>query len=199
MKELTDTQRRVLDAIREQTKMQGYPPSLRELMGELGLQSTNGVRGHLKALEKKGYLNLGTYGLSRQITSTEPFISVPVVGKIAAGNPILAHENNEESLCIGRDFGDTDGTFVMVVADDSVSGSGMLVGDHLVVREGGRLEPGDLGVIQMDGKSVIRRCYCNKEGERKLFLEKASGIEEDTELQNYQIRGKVIGLLRKYS
>ena len=103
---LTDRQRQVLDFISDSIRKRGYPPTLLEIGSHFGIRSTNGVNDHLRALEKKGFLHredLKSRAL-RPLFTEESFVEVPVLGKVAAGQPLLAVQNYEDTVKIDRFF-----------------------------------------------------------------------------------------------
>ena len=151
---LTDRQRQVLDFISRQIERRGYPPTLREIGEHMGIRSTNGVNDHLKALEKKGYLereDLKSRAL-RPVDPTAPssgrgghataavsgqFLDVPLLGKVAAGQPILAVEDAEDTVKVDRFFlgrGDRE-VFALRVKGESMIEAGIHDGDFLLDRK----------------------------------------------------------------
>ena len=112
---LTDRQREILDFITQSIRERGYPPTLREIGLHFGIKSTNGVNDHLRALEKKGYLQredlksralrpVGARGPMRAPSREEDMVDVPLVGRVAAGSPLLAVENIEDTVKVDRFF-----------------------------------------------------------------------------------------------
>src|SRR5579864_7130470 len=107
---LTDRQQAVLDFIQQSIEQRGYPPTLREIGEHMGIRSTNGVNDHLKALEKKGYLeredlkSRALRPLDRDVSPSTEYLDVPLLGRVAAGEPILAIEQAEDTLRVDRFF-----------------------------------------------------------------------------------------------
>jgi len=148
---LTDRQQQVLDFIQAKIHRDGYPPTIREIGDQLGIRSTNGVNDHLKALSKKGYLQR-TEAKSRACVPTngrdhfrsdvipveelDDMIDVPVLGKIAAGQPILALEHQEDSVRIDRAFlGKNRDVFGLRVVGESMIEDGIHDGDFIFVKK----------------------------------------------------------------
>src|SRR5688572_2075153 len=163
---LTDRQKEVLEFIQESISGRGYPPTLREIGERMGIRSTNGVNDHLKALEKKGYLaredpksralrplklpNLGGRTGAGSVTAVplaDDTIEVPVIGRVAAGAPLLAVENVEDTVKVDRFFlGATPAreVFALRVKGDSMIDDGIHDGDFIFVRKSLTADKGDM-------------------------------------------------------
>jgi len=178
---LTRRQQEVLDYIAASINERGYPPTLREIGEHFGIKSTNGVNDHLKALEKKGHLRREdlksramrpvNMPLSRKVqtaskhsvagdTSEDDVCSIPILGRVAAGQPILAVENVEETLALDRSFVGRQGeVFGLRIVGESMIEDGILDGDYVFVRRTPSAKPGDVVVALIDEEATVKRYY----------------------------------------
>jgi repressor LexA len=172
---LTARQRRVLAVISAWIEAEGRPPTLREIGQELGIASTNGVRDHLQALIEKGYIHRdersargirlvgGARGEGRRASGGgprdggRPVAYVPVVGRVAAGEPVLAEQNVESYLAVDRDLIREGEVFALRVQGDSMRDAGILDGDYVFVRQQGTAEPRDIVVALLDDETTVKR------------------------------------------
>ncbi|MEQ1502969.1 MAG: transcriptional repressor LexA [Myxococcota bacterium] len=175
MEELSPRQRDILDFIVGQVDQTGVVPSYREIGGALGIDSTNAVSDHIKALIRKGYVErVGEPGRPRSLRLTEratgfldsdAITVVPVLGRIAAGLPLLAEQNYEGSVRVDASMLPPGGkVFGLVVTGDSMIGDGILDGDTLFVRQKTDARDGEIAVVMVDGEATVKRIY--REGER---------------------------------
>lgn len=209
---LTDRQRQALDYITECLSARGYPPTLREIGEHMGIRSTNGVNDHLKALERKGYLvreELKSRALrpvdfedSRNQPSAEERVEVSIVGRVAAGEPILAEENVIDKVVVDRYFlGAVKAAevFGLVVRGESMIEDGIFDGDYIFVRKQSTAERGEIVVVMIEGEATCKRFY--PEGDR-VRLQPANAamkpIYVDREsFRSIDILGKVVGVYRR--
>ncbi|MFA6471505.1 MAG: transcriptional repressor LexA [Candidatus Latescibacterota bacterium] len=204
---LTKRQQDILDFIESFLQKRGYPPTLREIGNEFGISSTNGVRVNLAALEKKKYIIRRPW-LSRGIEliyapktqQTEGEVGyVPIIGKVAAGEPIFAAENIEGMLAIDDNFLPTKKVFALKVKGDSMIGAGILDGDYILSRRQHNAESGDIAVFIVGDEITVKK-YDTK-GDKVLLIPENDAYETRVIKKNssdLQIAGKVIGLIRKY-
>lgn len=204
---LTKRQQDILDFIESFLQQHGYPPTLREIGNAFGISSTNGVRVNLAALEKKKYIIRQPW-LSRGIEliyapktqHVEGDVGyVPIIGKVAAGEPIFAAENIEGMLAIDDSFLPTKKVFALKVKGDSMVGSGILDGDYVLARRQHNAEAGDI-VVFIIGDEITVKTFETK-GDKVLLIPSNESYETRIIKKNssdLQIAGKVIGLLRKY-
>lgn len=197
MPELTQKQSMILSFIERRVFLQGYPPSIREIMKEFGLTSTNGVRQHLSSIEKKGYITRSGGGLSRNIKSSQVISRVPILGKVSAGEPTDIEENLSGYLSFGHDLGLSDEAFVVVVKDNGLSGAGIATGDHLIAEPNMKLESDDIVVAICSGEIILRKTVWVGSGLRLFKEEGDGGMVEDPKDKKYEILGRVVKLLRK--
>ncbi|MGZ6123813.1 MAG: transcriptional repressor LexA [Myxococcales bacterium] len=220
---LTERQEKILSFIKKSIQDQGYPPTIREIGVHFGIRSTNGVNDHLKALERKGYLMRGELK-SRALSVIEggrsgggrfPRISrrelspvgegevveVPVVGKVAAGEPILAQENITDHVRIDSMLLADGGrkVFALRVTGDSMIGDGIFDGDYIFVRKQLQAGSGEIVVAMIEDEATVKRYY--PEGDRIRFQPsnprlKPIYVNRD-EFRETQIIGVVVGVYRK--
>ena len=210
---LTDRQRQALDYITECLNARGYPPTLREIGEHMGIRSTNGVNDHLKALERKGYLvreelksralrpvdyNEGRDGGSKRDDSIE----ISIVGRVAAGEPILAEENVIDKVVVDRHFLGAvkqKEVFGLVVRGDSMIEDGIFDGDYIFVRKQSTAETGEVVVVMIEGEATCKRFY--PEGDRvRLQPSNPSMSPIYVDRQDFRaidILGKVVGVYRR--
>lgn len=206
--ELSPRQRDVLDFIRSALNQRGYPPTYREIGDALGISSTNGVADHVKALVRKGFLEKSGGGAARGLkltTKARPpqrgdTVSVPVIGQVAAGIPILAEENYEKSLHFDRSMlpGGAAAIYALRVRGDSMMEEGILDGDVVVVKQQSTARNGDIVVALVDGEATVKFFF--HEGSR-IRLQPAhptmAPIYVDPS-QTSALQGIVVGVYRQY-
>jgi repressor LexA len=198
---LTHRQERLLRIIEESVAKRGYAPTLKEMAQAMGITSLQGVKDHLSALERKGYLNRFP-GRRRAITVTQSLLplegSVPILGRVAAGKPLLAVENQEGALSLNSDLLGTGAHFALKVQGDSMIEAGIEDGDHVIVRQQNEANPGDIVVALLGEEVTVKRL--RKQGVA-LFLEAANAAYAPIPLtwqsSSPRILGVVVGLYRK--
>lgn len=167
MNGLTQRQEQLLRFIETYGEMHGFPPSIREMAEHMGIRSTNGVNDHLKALLRKGYVRRDGGSKSRALTLSRrrgslPFreeqaIGLPILGRVAAGQPILAEENFEGRLPVGRSLLRGAGeAFALRVRGESMIGKGILDGDLVIVRSQNTADPGQVVVAMVEGEATVK-------------------------------------------
>jgi repressor LexA len=220
---LTERQEKILSFIKKSIQDQGYPPTIREIGEHFGIRSTNGVNDHLKALERKGYLMRGELK-SRALSVIEggragggrfPRISrrelsavgegevveVPVVGKVAAGAPILAQENITDHVRIDSMLLGDGGrkVFALRVSGDSMIGDGIFDGDYIFVRKQLQAGAGEIVVAMIEDEATVKRYY--PEGDRVRFQPSNPRLQpiyvNRDDFRETQIIGVVVGVYRK--
>jgi repressor LexA len=157
---LTDRQRQVFDFIRETTHRDHRPPTVREIAKHFGFRSPKAVTDHLSALQRKGYITRSPRK-SRNIEICSEFATqgIPVVGRIAAGSPILAVENLEGSLSLESLLEPTANTLAVRVHGDSMREAGILDGDYVVVDGGAPVRSGAIGVVRIGDEATVKRVF----------------------------------------
>lgn len=201
---LTERQREVLDFISDSIRKRGYPPTLREIGSHFGIRSTNGVNDHLRALEKKGFLHredLKSRAL-RPLMTEEDMVEVPVLGKVAAGQPLLAVQNYEDTVKIDRFFiGQNREVFALRVKGESMIEAGIFDGDYVFIRKQLQASPGEIVVAMIGDEATVKRYY--PEGDTIRFqpanATMAPIIVRKRDFRSVNLLGVVIGMYRKMS
>lgn len=200
--ELTSRQRDVLQFIREQIASRGHPPTIREIGQKFGIRSTNGVRTHISALIKKGFLKKQGF-ISRGLELTQSVSSqigrIPIVGTVPAGVPIDAVENVEGELAVDLSFVPAGDAFVLRVDGDSMKNAGIFDGDMVLVRKQTVANAGDIVVALINSEATVKRYF--PEG-RQVRLQPENDEFEPIIVNrssgDFRLAGKVVGLLRKF-
>jgi repressor LexA len=199
---LTDRQRQVLDFISDSIRKRGYPPTLREIGSHFGIRSTNGVNDHLRALEKKGYLHredLKSRAL-RPLQTEDQYVEVPVLGRVAAGQPMLAVQNYEDTVKVDRFFiGQNREVFALRVKGESMIEAGIFDGDYVFIRKQLQASAGEIVVAMIGDEATVKRYY--PEGDTIRF-EPANAamsaiIVRKRDFRSVNLLGVVIGVYRK--
>jgi len=225
---LTQRQREILDFISSSIVERGFPPTLREIGEHFNIKSTNGVNDHLKALEKKGHLRredlksramrpvlpdgsgevvplrrapmgTGNVQLVPQPTDVD-LADVPIIGKVAAGQPILAVENVSDTVRIDRMLlGGHREVFGLRIVGESMIEDGILDGDYVFVKKTPQAKSGDIVVAMIEGEATVKRYY--PEGDRIRFQPANSNmtpiIVRRSDFKSVDIIGIVVGVYRK--
>lgn len=203
----------ILKVIEKQIKTDGYPPSVREIGKAVGLKSTATVHGYLAALEKKGYIKKesqkgrtlkllkgGALEEEKQETfgkdfySNREMVNVPIIGKITAGEPILAVENITDTFPIPLDFVGNSESFMLVVRGESMIEAGILNGDYILVRKQNSAINGEIVVALIGEEATVKTFYKEKD---HIRLQPENSTMEPIIVPNCEILGKVTGVFRK--
>jgi repressor LexA len=202
MEALTKRQRQVLSYIERSIEERGYPPTMREIGEHMSIRSTNGVNDHLKALERKGYIvreDLKSRTL-RPVAPASRTLEVPLVGRVAAGLPMLAVENHEDTLRVDRSLvGHAEGVFALRVTGESMILDGILDGDIVFVRQQETARAGEIVVALVDDEATVKRYYPEPDGIR---LQPANDTMEPILLRadsglDVRLVGVVVGVFRQ--
>ena len=223
---LTNRQRQVLDCITGSISERGYPPTLREIGEIMGIRSTNGVNDHLKALERKGYLvredlksralkpvnmnngpdavigrGAGTAaGVATPAALSDDMVDIPLVGRVAAGLPLLAHENVEDTVRVDRLLiGKHREVFALRVQGESMIEDGIHDGDFIFVKKTMQAEAGQIVVVLIEDEATVKRYY--PEGD-VIRLQPANAAMapiyvHKRDFRSINIVGVVVGVYRK--
>ena len=192
-------EKRVFDYLKEQIREKGYPPSVREICAALGFKSTSSAHQYISRLAEKGYIDKGDLKTRAiKIVGDEPTISIPIVGKVAAGEPILAQENIEDYFSIGESFFTQsdlkNDTFVLKVQGESMINAGINNGDYIIVTKQNTARNGQIIVAMIDGDATVKTFYKEKDYVR---LQPENDTMEPIIVKDVQIVGKVVGLFKK--
>lgn len=211
--ELTSRQREVYEFIQDRIRVWGYPPTIREIGEHLGIRSTNGVADHLKALQRKGYLTHGERKsrtlaplrpgrgtVVRALTPGGRGVAIPLLGRVAAGEPILAEEQAEGTVVVDSILlGDGRRVFALKVVGESMIDDGIFDGDYIFVRKRETAERGDIVVVIIEGEATVKRFF--PEGERIRLQPANSRMQplyvDKRDFKSIQILGVVVGVYRK--
>lgn len=205
MEPLTDKQKRVLEFIEQEVASWNYPPSVREICKALGISSTATVHGHLDSLESKGYISrMATkpraIKLLRNLDGDpvaepeEKCVFAPLIGRITAGQPILAEENKEGYFPVPPAIYAEEGCFVLKVKGDSMVDAGINDGDYVIIRQQNSAENGEIVAALLGEEATVKRFYIENDGFR---LQPENDAYEPIYTKEAEILGKVIGLFRK--
>ena len=200
MDKLTGRQREILNWIKRFINEQGMPPTVREIGAAFEIGSSS-VFDHLKALERKGHLRRGELGARSLILEEADDLrgcehaEVRVLGRIAAGSPIEAVEDDLGTIPVSKELLRGHGGFALQVEGDSMVEAGIHDGDYVIVREQDTAENGDIVVAVIEGEATLKRFYKEKDGVR---LEPANWKMEPIEVKSgdFRIQGKVVGVMR---
>lgn len=201
---ISDKQREILEFLKSEILRRGFPPSVREICEAVHLKSTSSVHAHLEALERCGYIRrdqtkpraIEILDDQFNLNRTE-MVNVPIVGRVAAGQPVLAVENIEGYYPIPSEFMPNEETFILTVKGESMVNAGILDGDRIVVRQQPNAENGDMVVaITEDGEATVKTFY--KENGYYRLQPENDHMDPIIIHGAVQILGKVIGVFRFY-
>lgn len=202
MSDLSAKQKQILEYMKSEVREKGYPPSVREICDAVGLKSTSTVHGHLSRLEKKGLIRRDpTKPRAIEILDTfydapqREFVHVPIIGSIAAGTPILAEENIEDTFPIPVDYVHNDTVFMLRVKGKSMIEAGIFDRDLILVRQQNDAINGDIVVALIEDFATVKTFYREKDFIR---LQPENSAMSPIIVKDVLILGKVIGLFRKF-
>jgi repressor LexA len=197
----TDKQQRILDVIREFTDEHEYPPSVREIGERVGLSSSSTVQSHLKTLERRGFLKRDPTKPRALVLSPAhdappvvDSVTLPVVGRVAAGVPITATENLEEHFILPAAWAPRHGGFMLHVKGDSMIGAAILDGDLVVVEPRPTANNGEIVVAMIDGEATVKRFF-REDG--RIRLQPENDALEPIYAEDVTIVGRVEAVIRK--
>ena len=212
--ELGKREKDILSFIEKQIKQNGYPPSVREIGKAVGLSSTATVHGYLTKLEQKGYIKKenqkgrtlrllkGTKNKNqteikengKNFYTSKELVEVPVIGKITAGEPILAVENISDTFPIPIDFVGNSESFMLTVRGESMIEAGILDGDYILVKKQNVAQNGDIVVALIEDEATVKTFYKEKD---HIRLQPQNSAMDPIIVKNCEILGKVAGVFRK--
>jgi repressor LexA len=195
---LNERSREILEYIHRFTRDKGFPPTIREIGEAFHISSTNGVRYYLSLLEKGGHLKrrgkisrgIETFARANRISG------IPILGRVAAGAPILAEESFEGRLEPGEMFGDPHGLFALRVRGDSMTGAGMLPNDYVVVRHQEQASAGDVIVALLEDEATVKYYQPRRDHVELVAANPAYQPIVVTPESRFQILGVVKGVVR---
>jgi repressor LexA len=198
---LTKRQQEIFDFIRRYSAKHGYPPTVRDIGKAIGLTSSSTVHAHLANLEKIGMirrdptkpraLELLVEGAKKVVS---PSGGLPVVGRVAAGSPILAEENIEDYVEVPPIAGGDSGEYVLKISGDSMKDAGILDGDHVVVRPQDTARNGEIVVALMGEEATVKRYFHEAD---HIRLQPENDAHEPIRTRDVQVLGSVVGVCRR--
>jgi len=205
--DLTKRQQEIFDFIRKYSAKYGYPPTVRDIGKAVGLASSSTVHAHLANLEKIGLLRrdpskpraieLLDRAVENAVESVRGIVrpeGLPVLGSVAAGQPMLAEENIEEYVPIPDIAGGRDGEYLLRIRGESMKDAGIIEGDHVVVHPQETARDGDIVVALLGEEATVKRYF--KESDH-VRLQPENETMEAIRSKEVKVLGKVVGLLRK--
>lgn len=199
---LSDKQKRILSFLKQEIMSKGYPPSVREICDAVGLKSTSTVHGYLERLERKGLIRRDpTKPRAIEILddtsylSKKELVNVPIVGKVTAGQPILAVENIEDTFPLPVDFLHNSDVFMLTVSGESMINAGIFDGDYVIVKQQSTAVNGDKVVALIGDEATVKTFY--KEPNH-IRLQPENPNMDPIIVRDVVILGKVIGVIRLF-
>ena len=197
MRDASEKKMQILDFIRREIDDKGYPPSVREICLAVGLKSTSTVHAHLNRLEEEGYIRRDATkprALELTDTATVRGRSVPLVGRVTAGMPILAQQNIEEYYMLPQNLVGGDEVFILSVQGESMIEAGILDGDFVIVRRQSHAENGDIVVAMIDDEATVKRIFYEK---TRVRLQPENSTMQPIYVRDVTVLGRVIALFRQ--
>ena len=200
---ISDKQREILEFIKSEILHRGYPPAVRDICEAVHLKSTSSVHSHLETLEKNGYIRRDptkpraieimddTFNLLRR-----EVVNVPVLGRVAAGEPLFAQENIESYFPIPAEYMPNQEAFILQVKGDSMVNAGILDGDHIMVKSQPTADNGDVVVALIDDSATVKTFYREDD---HIRLQPENDTMEPIIVDDCKILGKVYGVFRLFS
>jgi repressor LexA len=198
MDKLTGRQQQVLDIVRQHIDQTGYPPTRADIARELGFKSANAAEEHLKALARKGAIEI-VPGASRGIRLPGS-AGIPIVGRVAAGNPVLAEENIEDHCNLPPEFFKPAADYFLRVQGDSMIDVGIFDGDLLAVHSTPVANNGDIVVARIEDEVTVKRLHKTSQKHRLELLPENPDYQPivvDLREQEFAIEGLSVGVLRR--
>ncbi len=195
---LTEKQKAVYDYIRECIQAAHCPPTVRQIADHFGIRSPKGVTDHLAMLERKGWI-VRQPGVSRGIQLVDEPEGIPILGRAAAGFPILAQQSLLGHLNFTQLFGLKD-RFSLQIAGDSMELAGIHDGDYVIVQKGSDFRNGDIVVAEVGGEATVKRIFRESLTQYRLQPESKNHkpLLVESNQPDFRIAGKVVGVVRRY-
>ena len=210
-RKITKRQQQIYDFIRAYQQEKGYPPSVREMAAAVGLSSPSTVHAHLSALEERGLIKrdktkpralevFNQDGSASALAEVKEVpdrgtISLPLIGRVAAGLPILAEQNVEDTFTLPTEIATDSSSFILEVHGNSMINVGIYNGDYIVVREQKSAMNGEIVVAMIDGEATVKTFY-KEQG--RVRLQPENDAMEPIYATNTTILGKVVALMRRF-
>lgn len=213
-RKITKRQQQIYEFIRSYQTEKGYPPSVREMAAAVGLSSPSTVHAHLSALEAHGLIkrdktkpralevfeqeseieNIEDTTEGRAVSEMRGVVSLPLVGRVAAGLPILAEQNIEDTFTVPTEIASDSSSFILEVHGNSMINVGIYNGDYIIVREQPSAMNGDIVVAMIDGSATVKTFYKER---GRVRLQPENDAMEPIYADNPAILGKVVALMRR--
>ena len=199
---ITPKQKEILEYIKDQILTRGFPPAVREICEAVNLKSTSSVHSHLETLEKNGYIRRDptkpraieilddNFNLTRR-----EMVNIPIIGRVAAGEPLLAEQNIEDYFPIPVEYMPNKQTFMLQVQGESMINAGILSGDYVIVEQTPSAENGEQVVALIEDGATVKTFY-REEG--IIRLQPENDTMEPIIVPTVMILGKVVSLIRKF-
>jgi repressor LexA len=196
--DLSKRQKEIFDYIRRYASKYGYPPTVREIGSAVGLTSSSTVHAHLAKLEKSGFLRRDPtkpraiellVGKAKRVVKP----GLPLVGNVAAGEPILAEENIEEHIAVPPAMGGERADYILRVRGDSMKDAGILDGDFVVVQQTRDAANGEIVVALLGDEATVKRFYREKD---RIRLQPANDAHKPIRTRDAEVLGKFVGVFR---
>jgi repressor LexA len=197
---LTKRQQEIFEFVKRYRTEHGYPPTVRDIGKAIGLTSSSTVHAHLANLEKLGVLRRDPTKpraievLVDKAKAAAATSGLPLVGQVAAGQPVLAEENIEDYVAVPPIAGGDDGQFVLRVKGDSMKGAGIYEGDHVIVRSQDTAENGEIVVALVEDEATVKRFFRESDHVR---LQPENDALEPILTRDVQLLGRVVGVCRR--
>lgn len=211
VRKITKRQQEIYDFIKSYQREKGYPPSVREMASAVGLSSPSTVHAHLASLEEHGLIKrdktkpralelFNEDGSAVKLANVEEnpsrgTVTLPLVGRVAAGMPILAEQNVEDTFTLPAEIATNSSSFVLEVHGDSMINAGIFNGDYIVVREQHSAMNGEIVVAMIDGSATVKTFYKER---GRVRLQPENDAMEPIYAENPTILGKVVALMRRF-
>lgn len=196
-----DKQGEIYDVIKNHILDKGYPPSVREICDVVGLKSTSTVHGHLERLEKKGLIRRDptkprAIELVKESVIKKEFVDIPIIGKVTAGQPILAVENVEDVFSIPLNYVKSNNElFILNVSGESMIEAGILDGDMAIMEKTSVADNGDIVVALIENEATLKRFFKEK---NHIRLQPENKNMQPIIVDDCKVIGKLVGLYRTY-
>lgn len=201
VKAKSNKQIEIYEYIKKHILEKGYPPSVREICDAVGLRSTSTVHGHLNRLQQKGLIKKDAtkpraIELIKDTVTKKEIVDIPVIGKITAGQPILAVENIEETFSIPFNFvRSNNDLFILKVSGTSMIDAGILDGDFVIIEKKETASNGEIVAALIENEATLKRFFKEKD---HIRLQPENKTMEPIIVDNCKILGTLVGLYRKY-
>lgn len=201
--DLNESQVRILYFIKDQIRQRGYPPSVREICNGVNLKSTSTVHRHLERLESKGYIRRDPTkpraievldNSDNDLFTPKKTVDIPIIGKVTAGEPILAVEHIEDTFPVPIELAERGPLFMLRIQGDSMIEAGILDGDYVIVKQQNNAINGDIVIALIDNEATVKRFFKEK---NYIRLQPENQSMAPIIVKDVKILGKVIGLYRK--